>query len=367
MDFQSFKTSLKNSETNYLYFTIILIITIFGLNILLASSSFLASQAHGDAYYYFKKQVIYALIAVIILIIFIQIPYTFWYHAAWPIYLISILLLALVFLPYIGKSAGGAYRWIQIGPLTLQPSDLAKFSVILLLSRIFSNTQKSGNTKIAASLIIIFLPVSLIGLEPDYGTAIHLVIAAFLLLFLTDFPLSAMGIVFITSLPAIYLSIRKVTYIWERLSAYLDPYKYRYERAYQLIASYRSFLAGGTWGKGLGEGIRRHNLQARHTDFIAAIVAEDLGFAGIFLLLLLYFSFAAYGLFKLSQVENNFGRLLGTGILILFITQTMMNLAVVFGVMPTTGINLPLFSYGGTSILTYMSILGIVLNIMRDS
>ncbi|MDH5719918.1 MAG: putative lipid II flippase FtsW [Spirochaetia bacterium] len=367
MDFFSWKNALKKSHINYFYFALILFLLGIGLNIILASSSFLARQQYGDPFFFFRKQAVYALISVIFFIAIVQVPYRIWKTAAWPLYFLSIATLFIVLFPPLGKKVGGAFRWLQFGFITVQPSDIAKFSVILLLSRIFANSEDSDAAKTATALIIIFLPVALIAIEPDYGTALHLVFASFFLLLLTGFPVYVMGVIFVTLLPAAYISVSKVAYIWERLVAYIDPYKYRFERAYQLIASYRSFLAGGMWGQGLGEGTRRHNLQARHTDFILAIIAEDLGFVGIVFILCLYFFIAVYGLHKMSRIEDKFGRLFGSGILLLFITQAIMNIAVTTGLMPTTGINIPLLSFGGTSLLTYMCSMGIILSIMREN
>ena len=169
----------------------------------------------------------------------------------------------------------------------------------------------------------------------------------------------------VLAIPIIFYNIVNVPYRWERVKAFLDPYTYRFEGAYQLVASFKAFQAGEFFGQGFGEGIRRHNLQARHTDFILAVVAEDLGFFGVFILLALMFGLSGYGLYLMFKIEDIFARLLGCGLIFLFATQMIINVAVTMGLVPTTGINLPLISNGGTSLVTYLSMFGIVLNITR--
>lgn len=357
--------SLYRQQTNLILFALVVILVGFGLNILLAASSFLARQEFGDPYFFIKRQIIFAIIGFGALVGLSQVPYKVWERIAWPLYFFSLFLLVLVFIPPLGKKAGGASRWISLGLFTMQPSDLTKFSVILVLSRLFSSKKQIDIKMILVTLGVIAVPAVLIGIEPDFGTALHLFLATAFFLFFTGFPLRVLLTLTFASLPVAYFVIVKSPYRWERVKAFLDPMTYRFEGAYQLVASFKSFLAGGIWGKGLGEGLRRHNLQARHTDFILAIVAEDLGLWGIWLVLLLYFGLAFYALVLLSRIEDVFGRLLGTGIVAVFITQVLMNVSVTMGLIPTTGINLPLFSYGGTSLVTYMAQFGILLSITR--
>ena len=361
-----FATNLAHANTNRIIFILVCIILGFGLNILLASTSFLARQEFGDPYFFLKKQVSFAILGILAMIIFSQVSWQMWREIAWPFYFISLFLLVLVFVPGIGHKAGGAWRWIQIAGISLQPSDPARLATIMVLARLFSNRETIQSSNILVALVVVAAPVFLIAVEQDLGTALHLVIAAGIFLTLTRFPFKIHLTLVFMSAPLLYFAIFNVPYRLERLKAFLDPWKFRYEAAYQLVASMRSFLSGGVWGNGLGEGLRRHNLQARHTDFILAIVAEDLGIAGIILLLVLFFGLTIYGFLLMTRVKEDFPRLLGSGILLLFILQATINMCVTMGMIPTTGINLPLFSYGGTSLLTYMIAFGIFLNITRE-
>ena len=328
----------------------------------------MARLQYGDAYFFLKKQLIAAMIGYMALLIFTQIDPRTYRQWIWPFYFICLVLLVMVFVPGIGKKAGGASRWIQIGGYSLQPSDLVKLSLILVLARIYADRE--SETQIDAKLILIslgvmILPVLLIAVEEDLGTAIHLVLTCGALLLFTRFPLKIHAIGFFVFLAGIIYMIKSTPFRLERLKAFLDPWEYRFDSAFQLVASMKSFLTGGFWGKGLGEGLRRHNLQERHTDFIVAVVAEDLGALGVIVLFAAYFSFAIYGLIILSKIRDDFTRLVGTGIVISLIFQVFINAAVAMGLLPTKGINLPLVSNGGTSLVVYMAMCGIFLSACR--
>ncbi|MDH4262306.1 MAG: putative lipid II flippase FtsW [Spirochaetia bacterium] len=352
-------------KTDYFLFFLILLLVGVGLNILLASTSYEATVSYGDPYYFIKKQSIFVLIGSVVLISFSQISYKIWEKITWPYFGISILLLILVFIPGIGREAGGAHRWITVAGFSIQPSDPVRFGIVLVLARMYTHGDSSGLLKNFLAFFFILIIAFLIKKEPDLGTSIQTVLFSGILLIMAGYPVYVLMISGVLGIPVILLTMS--SYQLERIRAFLDPYKYRFETAFQLIASYKSFLSGGFWGQGLGEGLKRHNLQARHTDFILAIVAEDLGTIGIVGLLMLYMTICLYSLMKLMKVEDSYGRLLGTGIILLFIVQAIMNVAVVMGLLPTTGLNLPLVSYGGTSILSFLAMFGILLNILKEN
>src|SRR5690606_33283498 len=161
-----------------------------------------------------------------------------------------ILLLLLVFVPGIGHKAGGAWRWIHIGGISIQPSDIARFSTILLITRLYADRENPSPSTILITLGISALPIILIAIEQDLGTSLHLVFTCGVLLMLTRFPIRIHALLIFISFPILYTAIFNVHYRLERLKAFLDPWKFRYEAAYQLVASMRSFLAGGVWGNG---------------------------------------------------------------------------------------------------------------------
>jgi cell division protein FtsW len=358
-------TSVQSQKTDYFLFFLILLLAGVGLNILLASTSYEASVSYGDPYYFIKRQSLFVLIGCTVLITLSQISYKLWEKLTWPFFIASVILLLLVFIPGIGREAGGAHRWISVAGISVQPSDPVRFGLILVLVRMYTHGDDGGPLKNAVALLFIVVIAFLIKKEPDLGTSIQTFVFSAILLIMAGYPAYILLISGVLGLPLMLVTMS--AYQWDRIMAFLNPYKYRFESAFQLIASYKSFLSGSFWGQGLGEGLKRHNLQARHTDFILAVVAEDLGTVGIIGILFLYLVICIYSLMKLMKIEDKYGRLLGTGIILLFIVQAIMNVAVVMGLLPTTGINLPLISYGGTSILSYLAMFGILLNILKEN
>lgn len=353
------------APTNLLLFTAIIVLVAFGLNILLASSSFMAREQFSDPYFFLKKQAFAAFIGFLGLLAMTQISPDAYRNWVWPIYAATILLLILVFVPGIGKRAGGANRWIVIGGLSLQPSDFAKIAVVLVLARIYSQAQQVDYRLSLMTLLVIALPAFLIGIEQDLGTAIHLVLVAGTLLFFTRYPLSMQLAALVAVIVAVSYVIAKTPFRLTRIKAFLDPWEARFDAGFQLVASMKAFLAGGLFGKGFGEELVRHHLQERHTDFILAIVAEDFGAVGVILLLSIYFFIAVYGLIQAARLRDDFMRLVATGVLLSLILQVIINSGVTMGLLPTKGINLPLVSNGGTSLVVYLVMCGMMLGALR--
>jgi len=358
------------NPTNLFLFGLIIALVAFGLNVLLASSSFMAREQFSDPYFFLKKQAFAAFIGFLGMLAMTQIDPNRYRHLAWPIFAIAVFALVLVFIPGIGRRAGGANRWIAFGGISVQPSDFAKIALVLVLARIYSQTSADGVQRVdlrlsLLTLFIIAVPAFLIAIEQDLGTAIHLVLTASALLFFTRYPLTMQLMALAASVAAVTYIILKTPFRLTRIKAFLDPWESRYDAGFQLVASMKAFLAGGLTGKGLGEELVRHHLQERHTDFILAIVAEDLGALGVIVLLAGYFAIATYGLVLASRLRDDFMRLLATGILLCLIIQVIINCAVTMGLLPTKGINLPLLSNGGTSLVVYLVMCGMLLSALR--
>jgi len=358
------QSSLVN-PTDLILFGLIIALVAFGLNILLASSSFMAREQFSDPYFFLKKQAFAAFLGFLGMLAMTQIDPDRYRHLVWPIYAISVFLLILVFVPGIGRRAGGASRWIVIGGLSVQPSDFAKVALVLALARIYSQAREVDLKLSMMTLLIIAVPAFLIAIEQDLGTAIHLVLVASTLLFFTRYPLTMQFAALVSGVAVVTYIIIKTPFRLGRIKAFLDPWESRYDAGFQLVASMKAFLAGGIGGRGLGEELVRHHLQERHTDFILAIVAEDLGAIGVILLLGTYFVIATYGLILASRLKDDFMRLMATGFLLCLILQVIINSAVTMGLMPTKGINLPLVSNGGTSLLVYLVMCGMMLSALR--
>lgn len=351
--------------TNLLLFTLVLVLVTFGLNILLASSSFMAREQFNDPYFFLKKQVVAAGIGFLALLALTQTPPRHYRSWAWPLYFLTLILLLLVFVPGIGRRAGGASRWLAIAGISLQPSDFAKVAVVLVLARIYAQAERVDLRLIGITLAVIALPVFLIAIEEDLGTAVHLLFVAGALLFFTRYPLSLQFLSLTVALAIFVYAIIKTPFRMTRIKAFLDPWESRFDAGFQLVASMKAFLAGGLTGKGFGAELIRHHLQERHTDFILAIVAEDFGAIGVIALLLIYFTIAIYGLVLAARLRDDFSRLIATGFLLSIILQVIINSGVTMGLLPTKGINLPLVSGGGTSLVVHLVMFGMVLSALR--
>lgn len=353
------------NPTNLVLFVVVMALVVFGLNVLLASSSFMAREQFSDPYFFLKKQSFAAFLGFLSLLAMTQIDPDKYRSYVWPFYILTCVLLILVFVPGIGRRAGGANRWIAMGGFSMQPSDFAKVAIVLMIARIYSQAQEVDFKLSVTTLGIILVPTFLIGIEQDLGTAVHLLLLASVLLFFTRYPLTMQFFALISAVVAVSYIIVKTPFRLVRIKAFLDPWEARYDTGFQLVASMKSFLAGGLWGKGLGEELVRHHLQERHTDFILAIVAEDLGAVGVILLVGTYFFIAGYGIVLAARLRDDFMRLLATGLLLSLIIQVAMNAAVTMGLLPTKGINLPLVSNGGTSLVVYLTMCGMVLSALR--
>ena len=356
------------SQRNYSDFVIIWVFMIVatGLAVLYSASSYIGYRDFSDPTFYIRKQLLMILLGAIVLFISMRIPLKSLQDFAPLLYLGSLLLLIAVFIPGLGKKAGGAARWINLGFFSLQPSDLARVSLLIMLARMNASEQDYGFKKIGLTVLIISLPVVLIGIEPDLGTALHVLLSAAALLFVTKFPVRFFFMAAFFSIPILYIGVINVAFRLERIKAFLDPWTYRFEGAYQLVASLKAFLYGGLVGNGIGSGLKRFNLQARHTDFILATLAEDAGLLGVILCLLAYFGLTIFCLVLLKSVRNDFARTLGMGLILSFFFQFSLNAAVTMGMIPTTGINMPLFSYGGTSMVTHLLSFGLVISALKE-
>ncbi|GBF49147.1 cell division membrane protein [Leptospira ryugenii] len=332
-----------------------------------------AEREFSDPYYYLKKQLVWGIVAIFLFLCFVQIPYQFLLKIAFPLCLVSIILLISVFIPGLGKSVGTSYgrnfnRWIQIGGFQIQPSEFSKISVLLFLTTFFQNFDPKKmiwNRKQVISVIVIFLILVLIVIEPAFGTTVEILTVIFFFIIITGFPIRRIILLFLAVLPLMFILVTQVGYRKKRLEIWLDPYKYRFDEGHQLVTSFRAFFDGGSFGTPIGSGYAHRYLAYSHTDFVLAAFVEDFGFIGftVFFLVTLYLIYRIYNL--LLRVKDKSGFYLGIGILLLLSFQFLINLYVITGLFPVTGISLPFFSYGGSSLLTIFILMGILANITQ--
>ncbi|MDJ0765049.1 MAG: putative lipid II flippase FtsW [Myxococcota bacterium] len=347
------------------------VILLLGLGVVMvySASAVRAAQDQNDATYFLIRQSVYAVMGVVAMLIGSGINYKFYEKLVYPFFALAILGLILCQTP-LGRTINGASRWIGVGPITVQPVEIAKLALVLWLS--YSLAKKSDRIK---SFSIGFLPHLLVPgvlillclAQPDFGTAVVIAVVTFALLFVAGAKLAYLMLAGIAVAPIAYYLIAGSEYRLKRILAFLDPISNRYDHGYQLTQSLFGFGSGGFFGTGLGDGLQKFFfLPEAHNDFIAAIIAEELGVLGIFGLICLFAVAIARGTVIAFRARSEFGTYVGFGITSLLGVQVLANLAVAMGLLPTKGLNLPFVSYGGTALIMSLYAVGILLNISRS-
>lgn len=333
------------------------------------SSTAVASEDHNNPYYFLQRQAIWVLIAFASMWVFASIsPWTWQTHAR-TLLLIAIVLLILVIIPGIGIYRLGARRWLGAGPLNFQPSEAAKFAFIMWLANYLAKHPRDTGyffRGLMPALLVLGLLFGLIMLEPDLGTSLSLAGTGALMLFAAGADLWHLGALGAVGAVGVFALAKIDKERWSRITTFLDPWADPSDSGYQIIQALLAFGSGGLFGVGLGASRQKYfYLPERHTDMIFAVLGEELGFIGSFLVLMLFFAFAWRGYRIAIQAPDRFTSLLAAGVTSLITLQAAMNIAVVTASIPSTGIPLPFLSYGGSSLLITLSGVGILLGVSR--
>jgi len=369
VDLKSVIDTRRKGEPDIFLFITVFVLVGIGIAMSYSASAVFSVKTFGDSFYFLKRQILWFVLGFIALLVFQEIDYRIYVKYTKILLIVSFVLLILVFVPVIGHSAKGSLRWIGFDFLRFQPSEFVKVCMVIYLAKVFSTEKDSVVNRVMQLLIpllIIAAVFVLIMLQPDFGTAVDLLVVSVFILFVSGFPLFYMIALFFLSIPMFYLLIYQVDYRRQRLLAYLDPWSRRYDVGYHIVQSFVAFKKGGLFGVGLGQGTQKiKRLPEPHTDFIFAVIAEESGFLGTVFIVILYCLVFYRGLIIAISAPDEFGRLLAIGLTLLIVVQAFINIAVVSGNLPTTGIPLPLLSYGGSSMVTNMIAIGILLNISR--
>lgn len=359
---------MKKLKVDKVLLIVSIVLVIFGLLMVYSASNVVALYKYNDSFYFIKRQVIFAGIGLSLMILIINIDLFKIYKYIPIIFLISIICLILVLIPGIGVVRGGARSWIGIGSLSFQPSELMKVTIILFLSRYFSKYDKDllKFKNFFYVLFIIGLIFGFIMLQPDFGTGLVIVLGSFLLLLVTGAPLKYFMLLIIVGIVGVVGLVISAPYRMERIFSFLDPWSDPLGSGFQAIQSLYALAPSGLFGLGFNKSIqKRFFLPEPQNDFIFAIVAEELGLVGASFLLILFF-ILVYRMIKIGvKVSNPFYKYLSMGIALIFFVQVFINIGVVIGLLPVTGITLPIISYGGTSLMISLIMIGIVLNISK--
>ena len=350
-------------------FFIVLILSIFGLLMIYSSSSIWGEYKFHDSFHYLKYQSIFFIIGIIIMIIVSKINYRIYYKYSNIILLISFILLVLVLIPGIGSIRNGSRSWFGIGSLGIQPSEFCKISLIVFTSKYLSkNSDYIKKIKgIIPILLMLLLFFGLIMLQPDLGTASIMFISVILILFIAGAPKRFFITGGVLGIIGVILLILIAPYRMDRITSFINPWKDPLGSGYQIIQSLYAIGPGGLTGFGFLNSHQKHfYLPEPQTDFIFSIICEEFGVVGAILVVSL-FGILLYRGIKISNNSNDlFSKYLSFGIIFQLIFQAIMNLSVVVGLIPVTGVTLPFLSYGGSSLLISMASVGIVLNISKN-
>lgn len=350
---------------------VLIISTLFlvaaGVVMVYSTSYIFAMKKFGNGFFFFNKHLTYAGIGLVFFIAATRVPYTFYKRLTYPILLAAVLGLIAIFIPYLGFSAGGARRWVRLGPLAFQPSEPAKLAVIFFLAYSLSTkTEKLKNFTYGflPNIVIPGIVIGLIMLEPDLGTAVCLSLVVMTLVFIAGARLGHIGAIALAAVPVLLLMINRFAYMAERIKIYLDPWKDPEGRGFQMVQSFIAFGNGGMSGVGLGEGKQKlFYLPEAHTDFILSVIGEEAGLIGVGAVMFGYLVFFYCGLRISLKAKDLYARYLALGLTLMITLQAAVNMGVVLGAMPPKGIPLPFISYGGTSLIVSMTATGILLNI----
>lgn len=357
-------------KLNILLLIIVTIMALYGIIMIYSASSVWAQYKFNDAFHFAKYQFIFFIISFLCMLIVKKIDYNLYKRHSNKILLLSLILLILVLIPGIGTLRNGSRSWFKIGPFGLQPSEIAKVSLIIFLSKYLEKNQNNlSNIKksILPVLGIIFLFFGLIMLEPDFGTGMVIVLSLMLILFISGVKLKFFASLGILGILGIAGLIIIAPYRLKRIISFLNPWSDPLGSGYQIIQSLYAIGPASLLGLGFGKSIQKQfYLPEPQTDFIFAIICEEFGIVGAISVIVLFISLF-YIILKISLKQNNlFAKYLSFGLGMQIILQGALNLCVVTSLIPVTGVTLPFFSYGGSSLLVSMISIGIILNIYRS-
>jgi len=344
-----------------------LLLVVLGVVMVYSTSYVVAMKRFGDEYFFVKKHLTYAVAGVVLMIAASRVPYVLYRKMAYPILIAAAVFLILIYIPGIGFSAGGARRWIRLGPVAFQPSEPAKLAVIFFLAYSLAAKRDLIKTFSPGFLPNVLIPGVIIGLimfETDLGTSLALASIVFLMIFAAGVRLRyILGSLALLGL-GLWFVVHNFRYMMDRILIFVDPWKDPEGKGFQMIQSFLAFGSGGIYGVGLGEGRQKlFFLPEAHTDFILSVIGEELGLIGVAGVVAFFVVILACGMKVAMKAKDLHGQYLALGLTFMVVFQAAMNMGVVMGLLPPKGLPLPFISYGGTSLMVNLVAIGILLNI----
>ncbi|MDO5002085.1 MAG: putative lipid II flippase FtsW [Eubacteriales bacterium] len=373
-DFSDIHKASKRGSFDISFFLLVMLLLFIGVVMVLSSSYARAYYDPGDvtggnAAYYFVRQLLFSLLGTAVMLFASRLPMSFYRRYAFHFLVFSIVLLMLV--PFIGVKANGSRRWLGVGGLTLQPSELAKLAVILSFSVLICRmkgrmgTFRYGILPFAAILGVI---VGLLVLEPHFSASVIILAIGAIMLFLGGVGIGWFAAAFAAAGSGLFVLLTLFPYASSRINTWRDPFASSSDEGYQIVQSLYSIGSGGLSGLGLGGSRQKFlYLPEEHNDFIFSVVCEELGFIGAACILILFSMLVLRGYHIALRSHDRFSFLVCAGLTSLFAIQVFLNVAVVTNLIPCTGISLPFFSYGGTALVIQLGEMGIILSASREN
>jgi len=356
-------------KSAYILFLAVLGLLAIGIVMLFSTSAF-ARDSHGDVYFFIKRQALWFGIGLVVCTFAALTDYHFWQRTWWLWFALALVALSLCYFPHIGMRINGSRRWVGLGRVTFQPSELAKLAAIFFLAAWFTRHEKAGGNVLFGFV----LPLAIIGLlaglvlsEVDLGTTALLGTTAFVVMFVAGVNLLWLGIVSLAGVGAILIVATQISERMGRLSAFLHPQDFKEDAGLQQMQALIAWGSGGMEGLGLGNGRQKMlYLPYAHTDFIFPIIGEELGLRISLLVVFLFVVIIVCGVMIALHAKDRFGLLLGCGVVSLLALQAAMNIGVTTSLLPNKGLPLPFISYGGSNLVACMFGIGLLLNIYRQ-
>lgn len=360
----------RQLESDRILFGAVVILVLFGILMVFSASAVMAADRFGSSYYFLFRQVGWAVMGLAAMVVMMHVDYR---RLRNPLLVFTLLVLQLILLVAVlfADRTHQTQRWLHLGPLSFQPSEFSKIVLVVFLAYFLDLRRGEVNDwkhTLVPIALVTGVSLALVVKEPDLGTSLAIALVVAAMLFAAGLRLSYFAYGLLVAIPVLYLLIFRVGYRYKRMLAFLDPYADPLGKGFQIVQSFIAVGSGGISGVGLMEGRQKlFYLPEPHTDFIFAVIGEELGFMGALAVLALFGVILWRGLRAAAGCSNEFGRLLAIGLAVMVVGQALANISVVLGLLPTKGIPLPLVSYGGSSLLMSLSALGILLNISQHT
>ncbi|PYM16996.1 MAG: stage V sporulation protein E [Candidatus Rokuibacteriota bacterium] len=342
-----------------------------GVVMVYSASAIVAAERFKDPYFFLKKQAFWAGLSCVALWAALRTDYRRLERWMLPLLIGAAVLLVLVLVPPLGHAINGTRRWIRLGPVSFQPAELAKLALVVFLAAFLARRHDARHDfwrGFLPPLGVAGLFAALVVLQPDLGNCVTLLALTFSVLYLAGSRLTHLSLVLAAAAPLAVVAVIAAPYRLRRITAFLDPWQDPRGSGFQMIQSWLALGSGGLFGRGIGESRQKlFYLPEAHTDFIFAIIGEELGFVGAALVIALFVVLIWRGLRIGLRAPDPFGAYLALGITVLLATQTFVNLGVVSGLLPTKGLPLPFISFGGSALLVTMTSTGVLLNISQHA